>query len=400
MTRYLAEWVVPVVSPPIFQGHVDVVDGFVQAVGGSAEAHALSEGDRLVELPRHIVCPALVNTHTHLELSELRGHVSPAGRMAEWARDVMSRLTRVVPDAAPIRAAVAEVHASGTGLVGDVANTLASIDPLVESAVDGVVFRELLGFDVRDAVTLVESEFSKLASLQTRAHIRLALAAHAPYSVSPALFRAIRNMTGDGSPTPLSVHLAESRDELEFLQTGKGVWREMLESRGRWDDTWQPSDSGPLAYLEQFGWLVPNTLVVHGVHLTDAELGRLAKAGCTLVTCPRSNQWTGAGSPPVGKFYRSGVKVAVGTDSLASVPDLNVFNEMAELRRLGPDVPASDIVRSATQVGAQALGFPDRGSIAPGMRAGLLAVRRADPLDDVEEYLVSGIGPDQIAWLD
>ena len=401
MTRYLAEWVVPVSSPPIPHGYVDVdVNGVVRAVGRSSEAHPLAAADGCVELAEHIVCPSLVNAHTHLELSQLRGRVSPTDRMPEWARDVMSRSAQGTHDAEQIREAIADAHASGTGLVGDISNTLASVEPLRDSPVDGIVFKELLGFNVRNAVKLVEEEHENLVSRETRADVRLALAAHAPYSVSPALFQAIRDANAEFRFGPLSVHLAESREELEFLETGSGIWRDVLESRSRWDASWHPFGGGPLAYIGQWGWVAPNVLVVHGVHLTDAELGRLASAGATLVTCPRSNQWTGAGRPPVERFYRSGVRVAVGTDSLASVPDLSVFHEMAELRRLGPAVPASAIVRSATLVGAESLGFPDRGAIAPGMRSRLIAVAYAGRLDDVEEYLVSGVEPDQVTWLE
>jgi cytosine/adenosine deaminase-related metal-dependent hydrolase len=149
------------------------------------------------------------------------------------------------------------------------------------------------------------------------------------------------------------------------------------------------------------GWLGANTLLVHGVQLTSQELDRVAAAGATVVTCPRSNRWTGAGSPPVEQFYTSGVRVAVGTDSLASVDDLNVFSELREIRRLAPSVPASDILRSATRSGAEALGFGEAlGQIAPGAHASLISVRYAEPVVDVEEYLLSGIQPEQVAWLD
>ena len=124
-------------------------------------------------------------------------------------------------------------------------------------------------------------------------------------------------------------------------------------------------------------------------------------AGATLVTCPRSNRWVGAGSPPVDQFYASGVRVAIGTDSLASVEDLNLFSEMAQIRALGPDIPARAIVESATRIGAEALGFgEDYGTIEPGKRAALIAVRVPDGVDDVEEYLVSGIRPADVGWLD
>ncbi len=140
---------------------------------------------------------------------------------------------------------------------------------------------------------------------------------------------------------------------------------------------------------------------MHGVQFTDDELRQLASCGATVVTCPRSNRWTGAGVPPIGRFYASGVRVAIGTDSLASVADLNLFSEMAEVRRLAPDVPARQILKSATLDGAIALGFgSELGSISAGKRAELLAVRVPAGVEDVEEYLVGGIQPADIAWLD
>ena len=131
-----------------------------------------------------------------------------------------------------------------------------------------------------------------------------------------------------------------------------------------------------------------------------ADLARLAARGTTLVTCPRSNGHTGAGVPPVEAFYGSGVRVAIGTDSLASAPDLNVFAEVATLHALAPSVPASVLLDSATRQGARALGFDaDFGTIEPGKRARLLAIDLPPQTGDVEEYLVSGIQPQQIRWL-
>jgi 5-methylthioadenosine/S-adenosylhomocysteine deaminase len=154
-------------------------------------------------------------------------------------------------------------------------------------------------------------------------------------------------------------------------------------------------------YLQRFGLLDDRLLAVHGVHLSDDDLRRLGQAGATLVTCPRSNRWVGAGDPPVDRFYASGVRVAIGTDSLASVADLNLFSEMAAIRALGPGLPARRIIVSATLAGAQALGFGDQsGSISPGKRADLIAVRVPGEVDDVEEYLLSGIQPRDVFRLD
>jgi cytosine/adenosine deaminase-related metal-dependent hydrolase len=131
------------------------------------------------------------------------------------------------------------------------------------------------------------------------------------------------------------------------------------------------------------------------------DLGRLKARGATLVTCPRSNGHTGAGAPPIQDFYDSGVRVAVGTDSLASAPDLNVFAELAIMRALAPEAAATSLLHSATLQGARALGFEaDYGSIEPGKRAALIAVTLTPEADDVEEYLVNGITPHQIRWLE
>jgi cytosine/adenosine deaminase-related metal-dependent hydrolase len=131
------------------------------------------------------------------------------------------------------------------------------------------------------------------------------------------------------------------------------------------------------------------------------DLDRLAARGTRLVTCPRSNGHTGAGAPPIAEFYESGVRVAIGTDSLASSPDLSVFAELATMRALAPSVPASRLLESATLEGAKALGFDaDYGSIEPGKLSELLIIDVPPDVDDVEEYLVGGVRPDQIRWLD
>jgi cytosine/adenosine deaminase-related metal-dependent hydrolase len=156
----------------------------------------------------------------------------------------------------------------------------------------------------------------------------------------------------------------------------------------------------PVQFLDEIGFLDDRVLAVHGVQMTSDDLARLAARGTTLVTCPRSNRYTGAGIPPLEAFYASGVRVAVGTDSLASAPDLNVFAELAAMRALAPSVPAATLLDSATRQGARALGFDAGfGSIEPGKRSRLIAVAVPPALTDVEEYLVSGITPDRIRWI-
>ncbi len=398
MPRYRAAWILPIAAPPVRNGWVDVDQGLITRIGTADGAgRRVRHGE--VDLGSRIVLPSLVNAHTHLELSVFRGGLRAASSMPEWARELMARRAGVMPDEAAIRQAVAEARRTGTGLIGDIGNTPASVAPLRAAGLASVVFRELLGFDEHDPTGLVARACAEMAGAAAE-NPRLRLAAHAPYSVSPALFAALRAAADRERLWPLSVHVAESREELELLRSGRGAWREILEERGRWDPGWVAGTASPVEYLDGLGWLGARTLMVHGVHLTDAELVRMARAGTTLVTCPRSNHHSGAGRPPIARFYAAGVRVAVGTDSLASVADLNVFSELQAMRRLAPSVPAGTLLRSATQVGAAALGYGDAlGAIVPGRRASLIAVAGAAPGDDVEEYLVSGIRADQVTWL-
>jgi 5-methylthioadenosine/S-adenosylhomocysteine deaminase len=152
--------------------------------------------------------------------------------------------------------------------------------------------------------------------------------------------------------------------------------------------------------LSDLGFLDSRVLAVHGVQFSEGDLERLRSLGVTLVSCPRSNAHVGAGHPPIEAFYASGVSVAFGTDSLASAGDLNVFSELAAARRLAPRVPAAALLESASLRGARALGFDNElGSLEAGKRASIIAVRLPGPVDDVEEYLVSGVDASAVEWV-
>jgi cytosine/adenosine deaminase-related metal-dependent hydrolase len=359
-----------------------------------------------IELGGVAILPGLVNAHTHLELSYLREEVPPASQFVNWIRHIMAaRRRRPDPRSGEILdaidTAIRELHACGTAVVGDISNTLVSYEPLGASELAAVVFYELIRFNAPDPQAFVTAAAAEIAALPPAARVRASLAAHAPYSVAPLVFRAIRAAVDRDAFTPCSVHLAESAEEVEFIMTGGGPWRALLEDVGAWNEAWKPPAVSPVQFLDDAGFLGSNVLAVHGVQMSLDDLGRLKARGTTLVTCPRSNGHTGAGAPPIQDFYDSGVRVAIGTDSLASSPDLNVFAELAIMRALAPDVAATSLLHSATLQGARALGFDaDYGSIEPGKRAALIAVTLTPETDDVEEYLVSGITPQQIRWLE
>lgn len=391
---YRAAWILPIDSPPLRHGWVAVDRGRVSATGTGTPPDV----GETFDLGHVAILPGLVNAHTHLELSWMRHQVPPGVSMPEWAARLMAlRRTVSAEPPVPIVDAVRDVRAFGTSLVGDVTNSLAAYEPLLDSDLAGAIFRELFGFNSPAPGDLVAAARAQLEALMPVAWLRPSVVPHAPYSVSPELFRAIAAASGDRA---ISVHLGESAEEVQFLRDGTGAWRELLGQLDVWRDDWQPPACGPVEYLDRLGLVGPHLLAVHGTQFTEEELGRLARAGATVVTCPRSNRWTGAGAPPIERFYASGVRVAIGTDSLASVEDLNVFAELAEVRRLAPGVPAARLLDSATRAGAAALGFSaDYGTIAPGKLADLLAVRLPSRVEDVEEYLVGGIEPDAVAWL-
>jgi cytosine/adenosine deaminase-related metal-dependent hydrolase len=395
-----ARWVLPIDGPPLGDGWVRAADGQITAVGQGPPPRG--DGASFRDLGDVAVLPGLVNAHTHLELSHLHGQIPPAPSMPEWIRAMLAARIRAAarPDLvreAAVRAA-AGMRDNGIVLVGDISNSLASIAVLAGIGLGGVVFHEVLGFNAADPEALVRDAWAKadraLADAAPRVPLAVSVVPHAPYSVSPALFATI---AAARRAAPLSVHLAESAEELAFLRDGTGGFRDLLEDLGSWTSTWTPPRLDPAAYLDDLGCLVPGLLVVHGVHVTDAALDRLRTAGATLVVCPRSNAWVGAGLPPIARFYGSGVPVAIGTDSLSSSPSLSVFDELAELRRIAPEVSAASLLESATRVGAEALGLGAAfGTLAAGKRAALVAVDVPPGIADVEEYLVGGVPPDAI----
>ena len=392
---YRAPWVLPIARPPIRNGWLALDRGRIVDVGDGSPP----DTSPVHELTACAVLPALVNAHVHLELSWMAGQVPPAPSMPGWVDRLMA-LRRTIDRElhAPIGRAVRDARASGTALVGDITNTLAPYDALLDSDVSAAIFRELLGFNTPDPARVVADAAAQVAELTPVARLRPSLVPHAPYSVSPALLQGIAAVSAG---RPISIHVAESQEELQFLRDGTGAWRDLLQRLNAWNDTWRAPGCGPVEYLARFGLVNDRLLAVHGVQFTDDELRSLAAAGATVVTCPRSNRWTGAGEPPLERFYASGVRVAIGTDSLASVEDLQMFKEIAAVRALAPDVPAPRILESATKSGAEALGFGEElGTIEPRKRAELLAVKLPDDVADVEEYLVGGqVEPSHIQWL-
>lgn len=388
-----ARWVIPIERPPIADGAVALADdGAVLAVGTRAELRA-----EFPDVPEQraagVLMPGLVNAHCHLELS-LHADAAPGSQgLVAWATALMRARagdqTDRVRDAAAVAAGAAV--ALGTAAIGDVGNSLAALRGISRAGLRGVLFHELLGSReaaTGDAIADGERELSDaVGDFDSDNFIVCVPAPHAPYSAGPDLLArifaqaaAIRHAT--------TIHVAEDEDEVALLRDGSGRWPVLLREMGV-DPTTRVPRKSPVAYLASLGAFQTETppLLVHMVH-ASAEDRRIAReAGATVVLCPRSNLHIGGRLPDVEAFIAEGIPLALGTDSLASVPDLSLWAEMATLTAHFPAVPAARWLEAATRDGARAMGLRGFGVLAPATRPGVLDVLVDDLAAPIESMV-------------
>jgi aminodeoxyfutalosine deaminase len=371
MIAHVSKWVLPVSGAPIPDGAVVVEGDRIAAVGPAAEVLTGFTG-LVCDHGDGAILPGLVNCHVHLEFSALAGKVPPQARWEDWLEAALTAQGALSPAEveAGIGCGVDALRQAGTILVGEVTNTGASWPFLAAGPLAYHLFYECLGFDLVEAFDLPE-KFPWFGQPEVAGTAWVSAAAHAPYSVSGALFRAVAawNAARSGLQT---VHLAESQAEMDFLARGSGFFEGLLKRRGRWVPGFQPPGADAAAYLEGLGFLGPRTLAVHGTQLSAADCALLARTKTWLVLCPRANRYTGAGEPPVPELLQAGVNLALGTDSLAGNWDLNLFGEMAWLHENFPACPGDLWLCLGTENGALALGRSQEfGSLEPGKKAAL-----------------------------
>jgi aminodeoxyfutalosine deaminase len=151
-----------------------------------------------------------------------------------------------------------------------------------------------------------------------------------------------------------------------------------------------PAAASPVRYCDSLGLLHPGLVAAHGVQVDAPDRELLAKRGVHVVLCPRSNARLGVGTADVPALAAAGVRLALGSDSLASSPSLDVLDDALLLHRQFPELEAAAILRAATLGGAEALGFPELGAIAPGRRAAFAYAPAASAPADPEAFLLSG----------
>jgi cytosine/adenosine deaminase-related metal-dependent hydrolase len=396
MRVFTADHVFPVAAPPIRKGAVATRDGRVLEVGpADAVLRSAGEGTPVQALGSAALLPGLVNAHCHVELSWMEQDPPPAGDYVSWVRGLIDRRAEQDLDRARQAAEIAieQMVSRGTVALGDVGNETWVVPLLASSTLYGISFLEVFEPRTADAERRIGEAVDRLEQLtrdpevmRARERWRVVLAPHAPHTTAEGLLRALAGRAvaaGD----PLSIHVAESAAEVDLLREGSGALVDLFRDRGMWDDDWRPPGHTPIEHLDRLGVLTARCLAVHCVRLVHGDRSRLQVRRCHVVTCPRSNERLGVGTAPIPELLGEGIPVALGTDSLASSPDLDLFAEMAALSRLHPRLAPAAVLRMATLNGATALGLDDRlGSIEPGKLDRLVVV----PLEaDDEEPLLT-----------
>jgi cytosine/adenosine deaminase-related metal-dependent hydrolase len=357
-------WVFPVSGPPIADGLITIRRELIVDV----EPRKQRRPD--VDLGDVAILPGLVNAHTHLDLFGLRGQCPPGPDFTAWLRRVIQHRRTMTPEKieSDVRAGLAESLRCGTTLLGDISAAGASWPILVDAPLRSVIFYELLGLTRPRATQAIQAARSWLAEHPATANCRPGLSPHAPYSVCYHLFVDAALEARDRK-IPLAVHLAESREELELLRHQTGPFVPFLQELNVWDA--EGLVRTPTDVLDICNMGMP-TLYIHCNYLAATVKPRPISS---VVYCPRTHAAFGHRPYPLQRLLAHGVPIALGTDSLASNPDLSVLAELRFIHRHYPDVRGDVLLRMATLAGAEALGWSDEtGSLVSGKSADLIIV--------------------------
>lgn len=397
-----ARWVVPVVPEGVVleRYSVAVKGGAIEAVLPTPRAIEAYPDYRRVDLPEHVLIPGLVNAHTHAAMTLMRGLADDLALMRWlqehiWPAEAKHVSAQFVHDGTLL--ACAEMLRGGVTCFNDMYFfPEAAVEATLEAGMRGS-----FGMIVLDFPTVYASDpddyIAKGLALRDRYRdhpmLSFCLAPHAPYTVSDRSFGKIATLAAE-LDCPVHCHVHETEDEIARSVAEHGV--------------------RPLERLRSLGIVGPNLISVHSVHLSADEIALLATHGSSVAHCPTSNLKLASGFAPVAALVAEGVNVGLGTDGAASNNRLDGFQEMRQaallakaVARNAEAIPAHTALRLATLGGARALGLDTRiGSIEPGKRADLAAVRLAGPelvpIFDPVSHLVycAGRGDVTHVWVD
>ena len=383
-TAYHARWVLPIASSALADGAIVVEGSLLQYVGPSVGAVA----DRHVQLGNAVLMPGLVNAHSHLELTALRGFLEGLD-FRDWLR-VLTEARRVVltPDALMDSATIGihEGLLAGITTFADCTESGVPLAAMRATGVRGIGYIEVFGPDpaVCDASMLSLQRSVETHRVFDTELVQTGVSPHAPYTVSAPLFRAVANWARE-QQLPVAVHVAEGTAEVSLIRDGSGPFADRLRARGI---TVQGTGASPVQLLADTGILDTQALLIHGVQMDARDAELVAKHGVSIVHCPISNARLGHGIAPLDLFMDAGIATGLGTDSVASNDRMDILSEARQaslfqgIRQLKPDaLSAADALRLATIGGASALRLrATTGTLETGKQADVAAF----PLDRLE----------------
>ena len=346
---------------------VTTEEGRVQEVVSAAAA-----GEGVVYQPG-ILCPGFVNCHCHLELSHMRGMIPEGTGLVKFLSTVIRGRGAGDPEAVATAIAAGEQEMLDDGIVavGDICNTA---DTLAQKRLGRLRYHnfvETIGFIEGGAQMRFGQALRVLSELGSGS-----IVPHAPYSVSPALFRLIADQAKEAV---LTIHNQEDENENEFLISGKGPFTPLYDALGLdisfFHGTGKRSLESWLAYFDKR----QPVIAVHNVATRAADLRMAEGYALSFCLCPNANLYIGGRLPEVGLLVRSGCFIVLGTDSLASNHRLSLLEELKTLERAFPELETSLLLQWATLNGAVALGMgADLGSFEPGKKPGVVLIEGGD----------------------
>ncbi len=386
MTRiYTARWVVPISAPPFADGAIAVTDTKIAAVGPRAEVCARFADARVTDFGAAVLMPGLVNCHSHLELTVMRGFLEDVeADFFAWLRKLTAaRLFRMTADDLRVSATWGAIEAARAGVttLGDASSAAdASINALRTVGLRGTVFQEVFGPDTRMAGEQWAKSKEQLEALRAGASELVSVGAspHAPYTVSAPLLERITAYALD-EHLPVMMHAAESEAESLLLREGRGPFAEDYARRGI---EWRAPCVSPIRYLAEVGVIGARPLLAHCIRVDEADIELIGAAGASVAHCPQSNAKLGHGHAPYHRF--AALRYGLGTDSVASNNACDLLAEARAAVLLGraaaPEalstLTAERALFDATRGGARALGLDGQtGALAAGMQADVIAVR-------------------------
>lgn len=385
-----APLVVPVATPVLENGAVLTENGRIVVVGAYADLRG--EGV-LVDHEGAVLTPPLINGHVHLELSHLAGlgkSGSWQGDITSWIRKLLAARENAQDDLFKARQVLDEFYNEGVALVADTGNLTQSREIGRDAQTEVIFFLEMLGLSRSSA----QNSRERLTELDD-----FICTGHAPYSTGADLLSALHDRAKKRNEI-FSIHVAESEAETQFLRDASGPFRDFVEERGVWDDSFEPPGCGSVTYLDRLALLDEQTFCVHCVHVSDDEIRLLAQRRAKVCLCPASNRFIGVGKAPVEKMVEAGLLPALGTDSLASNSKLSMWNEIKVLRQDHPSLDPALVFAMATLGGAQALGSGDFGQLVPGSSAQFLAVTTENvDSKNVYDFLTTGCEAKSVSWV-